>query len=132
LVALRAFGHWYGPRYVTPSVIGYVMLAGFGIGVSAQALIRRFAVLSPAEREKGTGASASLSRLRGRGWREAPGQGRSAALLLAIAFAWQAWPAARNESFYKLDWRAIAGKIHMHAHQGDLVIAGEAWSQASL
>ena len=92
VTALYAFNHWYGPRYVAASLIGYVMLAGFGI----DALTKRWAPL------------------------------------LAIALAWQAWPAVRVESFRKLDWRAIAAKIHQYAHPGDLVIAAEPWSEVAL
>jgi mannosyltransferase len=95
IAALRAFDHWYGARYVAPALVGYVMLAGYGIA----ALTRRFTIAAP---------------------------------LIAIVLAWQAWPAARVESFQKLDWRAIAAKIHSYAHKGDLVIAAEPWSEVAL
>ena len=36
LAALRAFGHWYSVRYVSSSLIGYVLLAGAGISAVAQ------------------------------------------------------------------------------------------------
>src|SRR5213078_438230 len=79
IAALRVFDHWYGARYVAPALVGYVMLAGYGIAFIAHALIRRFAAPSPATREKEAGASASLSR-------------GAVAVIIAIALAWQAWP----------------------------------------
>lgn len=45
LVALRLFDHFFAVRYVVPSVVGCVMLAGIGIAFLAQLLARRFAPL---------------------------------------------------------------------------------------
>ncbi len=92
IIALKTFDHWYGARYIAPALIGYVMLAAYGMA----ALARHFAPV------------------------------------LAIVIAWQAWPAARVEGFQKLDWRAIAGKIHGYARPHDLVIAAEPWSEVAL
>ena len=114
LAALWKFGHWYGARYIAPVVVGYVVLAGFGIAAVARALTRRFAAPSPAKREREAEAQAWL------------------AVAIALVFAWQAWPAVRTEPWRKLDWRAIADKIAHYAHAGDLVIAGEPWSEAAL
>lgn len=57
---------------------------------------------------------------------------KPAVLPIAAIFAWQAWPALRSESWQKLDWRTIADKIAEYAHPGDMVIAGEQWSEAGL
>lgn len=94
LAALVWFDRWYAVRYVSPSLIGYVMLAGAGIVAVAR---------HPA-----------------------------LAVLLAGAIGFEAWPAAREEAFRKLDWRGIAAAIARHAKPGELVIAAEPWSEISL
>jgi hypothetical protein len=95
LGALWKFEHWYGARYIAPCIVGYVILAGFGI----EALTRKF---------------------------------KPAAVAIAAIFAWQAWPALRTEPWQKIDWRAIADKLAQYARPGDMIIAGEQWSEAAL
>jgi hypothetical protein len=55
-----------------------------------------------------------------------------AAIVVAALFAWQAWPAVRNEPWQKIDWRTIAGKLARYARPDDVIIAGEQWSEAGL
>jgi hypothetical protein len=57
---------------------------------------------------------------------------KPAALVIAALFAWQAWPAVRTEAWQKLDWRAIADKLVRYARPGDVIVAGEQWSEAGL
>ena len=95
LGTLWKFDHWYGARYIVPSVGGYAVLAGCGI----EALTRRF---------------------------------KPAAIVIAAFFMWQAWPALRTEAWQKIDWRTIADKLAQYAQPGDIVIAGEQWSEAGL
>src|SRR5207244_6709231 len=57
---------------------------------------------------------------------------KPAAIAIVAVFAWQAWPALRTEAWQKIDWRAIADKLAQYARPGDVVIAGEQWSEAGL
>jgi hypothetical protein len=53
-------------------------------------------------------------------------------IVIAGALAFDLVPAARREPMLKLDWRAIASTLEHHARPGDVIIAGEPWSTASL
>jgi mannosyltransferase len=45
IVSLRLVGHWFALRYVSPGVIGFVILAGAGMAALAQLVGRRFALV---------------------------------------------------------------------------------------
>jgi hypothetical protein len=106
LGALKHLNHFYAARYVTPALVGYVLLAAIGIaacGDRLQPVVRR---LKPAP--------------------------TLLAFAAAAAMASQEWRAARTEAFRKLDWRAIAAKIERYARPGDVVIADQPWTEVSL
>ncbi|HEX8151760.1 MAG TPA: hypothetical protein VF698_01485 [Thermoanaerobaculia bacterium] len=102
LVSLRLFGHWYAPRYISPAAIGFVVLAGAGLTTLTLPL---------------------------RKW---PAIATLLAVALVYPIAKETLPAARSESFRKLDWRAIAAAIRRHAKPDDRIIAAESWSDVSL
>jgi mannosyltransferase len=45
VVSLRLVGHWFALRYISPGVIGFVILAGAGMAALAQLVGRRFALV---------------------------------------------------------------------------------------
>jgi len=49
-----------------------------------------------------------------------------------IALGYEMWPAAREESYRKLDWRVIASTIWHHAAPGDTVLTANTWTDVSL
>jgi mannosyltransferase len=53
-------------------------------------------------------------------------------IVIAGALSFDLIPAARREPALKLDWRSIAATLESHARPGDIIIAGEPWSGASL
>ena len=106
LATLKVLNHFYAGRYVTPSLIGYVLLAGFGIAACSDRLQPVVGRLKPAP--------------------------TLLALAAAVALASQGWRSARTEAFQKLDWRAIAAKIWRYARPEDVIIADQPWSEVSL
>lgn len=102
LVTLRIFGHWFAIRYVAAGQLGFLLLAAVGI--------------------------VAISRLAGRReWIAVP-----LALALCVVNARQMWPAARTESFRKLNWKEIALSIRAQAKPQDVVLAAEPWSDIAL
>lgn len=109
LSALWSVDHWYAVRYISPSVIGFMMLAGAGIAALAS-LPARATVSSRA----GTIVSALI------------------AVLMIGAIAVQVWPMAYREPRRKFDWAGLTKTIWTHAKEGDLVLAAEPWSEHAL
>lgn len=56
----------------------------------------------------------------------------AAASVLVVALGAAMWPAARTESYRKLDWRTIAAVIWRHAAPGDTVLTTNGWTVTSL
>jgi mannosyltransferase len=106
LSALLVFDRWYAVRYVTPALIGYLLLAAAGIRETTGALTRLLF--------RGRPIAAPIAAL--------------FALGVAAIVADQAWHACRTEAWQKLHWRLIAEKIVDQAHPGDLLLAAEPWS----
>jgi hypothetical protein len=48
VLSLRLTGHWFALRYISPGVIGFVLLAGAGMAALAQLVGRRYALLPAA------------------------------------------------------------------------------------
>ncbi|HEX3584252.1 MAG TPA: glycosyltransferase family 39 protein, partial [Thermoanaerobaculia bacterium] len=53
-------------------------------------------------------------------------------IVIAGALAFELVPIAQREPTLKVDWRAVAGTLKVHAKPGDLIIAGQMWSGASM
>jgi len=111
LASLRFFGHWFAIRYIAPSLIGFLVLAGVGIVASCQSLARPLVSRRP---------------------RVANALATSLALAIVFVVAMKSWPVARREPFQKLDWRAIADVLESHVKPGDVVATAEPYSYLSL
>jgi len=55
-----------------------------------------------------------------------------AAILAAALLAREGWDAAIEEPFQKLDWRAVARAIDLHARDKDTVIAADVWTREQI
>ena len=55
-----------------------------------------------------------------------------AAIIIGALLAREGWAAATTEPFQKLDWRAVARAISLHAHDGDSVIAADTWTREQI
>lgn len=53
-------------------------------------------------------------------------------IAIAGAFAFDLVPIARREPALKVDWRSLAATLKAHAKPGDVIIAGQVWSGASM
>jgi len=103
--------HWYSVRYVCAALPGYIVLVGAGIAACASVIAAAVGRAAP----RSAVATASV-----------------VAIGIALALVAKMLPAARWESYQKLDWRTIASTIWHHAQPGDLVIATNDWSAVSL
>lgn len=111
LSALWSVDHWYAVRYISPSVIGFMILAGSGAAATARLIAR----VVPARRPRAQVALASLL---------------TAAILGGIAI--EVWPMAYREPRRKFDWRELTRTLWNTAEPGDLLIAAEGWSEQAL
>jgi hypothetical protein len=104
LGALRLFDHFFAIRYVTPPLVGLLLLAAAGLTAAAELLTRQ------------TRPALAL------------------ALSAAIASSMMArnWTEARTEPFRKLDWRAIAAVLREQVRPGEAILAAEPWSEVCL
>ena len=55
-----------------------------------------------------------------------------AAIVISALLAREGWDAAIEEPFQKLDWRAVARAIDLHAHDKDTVIAADVWTREQI
>jgi hypothetical protein len=111
VASLGWFGHWFAIRYVAPSLIGFLILAGVGIVAVCDSVSRPLVARWPrAARALATGL----------------------ALATVLAVAVKVVPVARREAFQKLDWRAIARLLESRAKQGDVILTAEPYSFVSL
>jgi len=55
-----------------------------------------------------------------------------AAIVIAALLAREGWSAAVEEPFQKLDWRAVARTIDLHARDKDTVIAADVWTREQI
>ena len=55
-----------------------------------------------------------------------------AAIVIAALLAREGWNAAIEEPFQKLDWRAVARAIDLHARDKDTVIAADVWTREQI
>lgn len=53
-------------------------------------------------------------------------------VIITAALAFELVPIARREPTLKVDWRALAATLKAHAKPGDIIIAGQMWSGASM
>jgi mannosyltransferase len=107
LTSLFVLGHWFSPRYLIPALPGFLLAAAFGIVFLA------------------TQAASRLTRARD-------------VIVIALvvvataALAWRGLGAATEESLRRADWRRLATVLAAHAKRGDVVVAANAWTAASL
>lgn len=111
LSALWSIDHWYAVRYISPSVIGFMILAGAGVAAVAD----------------------GVARFVSRAWPRAH-VGVAALLVATIlgGIATQVWPMAYREPRRKFNWKALTRTIWEAAKPGDLLIAAEGWSEQAL
>lgn len=109
-VALWALGHWYAVRYISPALPPYLLLVCAGVSSVAHQIASR------------------LFRRHAR--REAAGI--ALALGIAVTIGWKELPAARTETYQKLDWRLVASTLWHHGAPGDVVMTTNDWSAVSL
>jgi uncharacterized membrane protein len=111
VLPLAITGHFFATRYLAPSLIGFVLLAGTGITATGRGLattVTRFSF-------RGGALTASVL-----------------PLAIACAIAAQTWSTARREPFQKLDWRAIATALRLHVKPGDVIGPAESYSYLCL
>ena len=56
----------------------------------------------------------------------------AAGIIIGALLAREGWDAALTEPFQKLDWRAVARAISLHARDGDTVIAADPWTREQI
>jgi len=111
ILPLAVTGHFFATRYLSPSLIGFVLLAGAGITAI------------------GRGLAAAITRS---SFRAGAVLGSVLPLAIACAIAAQTWSTARREPFQKLDWRAIAVALEQHVKPGDVIGTAESYSYLCL
>jgi len=117
IVPLWYSGHFFAPRYVAPSLIGFLVLVAMAFGVRQ----RQLPLSSAAERRPRTSkAVAGATAL------------QILAVVAVIAIAVPNWNTARREPFQKLDWRMIAATLRARVHSGDVIACAQPYSYLSL
>ncbi len=108
-VSLRLLGHWFAVRYISPALVGFIVLVAAGVAGIAKL------------------ATAPL-----RNARVARMSSIAIALALTAGIGTETWAAARSEPLQKLDWRSIGIALERRVRPGDVIVTADAWSDVSL
>ena len=118
VTALQTIGHWFAIRYVLGGLPAFLILVGSGIAAISR--VAQASSLRPGWAGEQAGSLLYT-------WMEL-----AFTVVIAGAFAFELVPIARREPAMKVDWRSLAAALKAHARPGDLIIAGQMWSGASM